>query len=110
MRRRGVDAIAVKERSDLEGRDEDEVLRIATAEHRVVVTNNVRDFAPLVEDFGLRGQTQFGVLFTDDDSFPRSADRVGQLILALVGFADGKQDDWLLDGCMYLPAASSRGV
>ncbi len=102
LRRRGVDVIAIKgERPDLEGRDDDEVLRIATAERRVVVTNNVRD-APLVESFALRGQTQFGVLFTDDETFPRSADRIGQLVLALAAFTTGKPEDWLLDGCMYL--------
>lgn len=65
LRPRGVDAMAVKgERPDLEGKDDDVVLRTASAERRVVVTNNVRDYAALVEDFGLRGETQFGVLFT----------------------------------------------
>ena len=66
-----MDAVAVKkERPDLEAKDDDVVLRTATVERRVIVTNDVRDYAPLVEDFGLRGETQFGVLFTDDDTFP----------------------------------------
>lgn len=66
-----------------------EVLRAATAEWRVVVTNNVRDYALLVEDFGLRGETQFGVLFTDDDTFPRSGQGVGLLIRSLAAFVAG---------------------
>lgn len=106
LRRRGVDAVAVKgERPELEGKDDGVVLRTATAERRVVVTNNVRDYAPLVEDFGLRGETQFGVLFTDDETFPRSDDRIGLLVRSLLTFVGGKQDDWLLDNCMYLPPA-----
>ena len=106
LRRRGVDAVAVKkERPGLQGKDDDEVLRAATAEHRVVVTNNVRDYAPLVEDLGLRGETQYGVLFTDDDTFSRSDEGIGLLVRSLEEFAEGKQDDWLFDSCMYLPPA-----
>ena len=57
LRRRAIDAIAVqRERPDLEGQDDDIVLRTATSEHRVVVTNNVRDYAPLVDEFGLRAR------------------------------------------------------
>jgi predicted nuclease of predicted toxin-antitoxin system len=49
LRKRDVDAVAVqKERPELEGQDDDVVLRTATVERRVVVTNNVRDCAPLV--------------------------------------------------------------
>lgn len=103
LRRRGVDAVAVKsDRHSLEGQDDREVLRAAAAEGRVVVTNNVRDYAPLVEGFGLRGETHSGVLFTDDDTFPRGEDGVGLLVRSLEAFATGKSDDWLLDSCMYL--------
>jgi len=106
LRRGGVDAVAVKEeRPDLEATDDDVVLRAATAESRVVVTNNVRDYAPLVEDFGLRGEIQFGVLFTDDETFPRSAEGIGLLVRSLATFVAGKEDDWLVDSCMYLPPA-----
>ena len=53
LRRRGVDAVATQnERPELEGQDDDVILRAATLERRVVVTNNVRDYAPLVEEFG----------------------------------------------------------
>ena len=57
---RAVDAVAItRDRAHLVGQDDDVILRGATAEGRVVVTNNVRDFAPLVEDFGLRGEQHF---------------------------------------------------
>lgn len=107
LRRLAVDAIAVKrERPDLEGQDDDVILRTASAERRVVVTNNVRDYAPLVEDFGLRGETHFGVLFTDDETFPRSDAGVGLLVRALAAFVEGAHDDDLVNSCMYLPRAT----
>lgn len=104
LRRRGVDAVAIqRERPDLEGQDDDVVLRIAAAERRVVVTNNVRDFAPLVEEFGLRGETHFGVIFTDDATFPRTHAGIGLIVRALAAFVQGTEDDDLLDSCLYLP-------
>ncbi len=106
LRRHAVDAVALqKERPDLEGQADREVLRAAAAEQRVVVTNNVRDYAPLIEDFGVRGETHFGVVFTDDDTFPRAEAGVGLLVRSLAAFATGKPDDWLIDSCMYLPSA-----
>lgn len=104
LRRRGVDAVAIQmEWPELEGQDDDAILRTATAERRVVVTNNVRDFAPLVEDFGLRGEMHFGVIFTDDATFPRTHAGVGLIVRALGAFVEGAPDDDLLNGCLYLP-------
>jgi predicted nuclease of predicted toxin-antitoxin system len=104
LRRRDVDAVAIQqERPDLEGQDDDHVLRTAAAERRVVVTNNVRDYAPLVEDFGLRGEPHFGVIFTDDATFPRTHAAIGMVVNALAIFVAGKPDDDLLNSCLYLP-------
>jgi predicted nuclease of predicted toxin-antitoxin system len=104
LTRRGVDAVAItKDRPGLVGQEDHVVLRRATIEGRVV-TNNVRDFVPLIEDFGLRGEPQYGVLFTDDSTFPRGESGVGLLVRSLEAFASGKADDWLLDSCMYLVA------
>jgi len=70
LRRRGVDAVAVqKERPDLEGQPDHELLRAAAAERRVVVTNNVRDYAPLIEDLGLRGEAH-GCLLREPQRSP----------------------------------------
>jgi hypothetical protein len=104
LRRRGVDAVAIqKERPDLEGHEDDVVLRAATVEGRAVVTNNVRDYASLVEDFGLRGETHFGVIFTDDTTFPRTHAGIGLIVRALAAFVEGAPDEELLNGCLYLP-------
>lgn len=104
LRRRDIDTVAVgRERPDLQGQDDDVVLRTAAAERRVVVTNNVRDYAPLVEDFGLRGETHCGVVFTDDATFPRSDAGIGLLVRALAAFARSTEDEDLMDSCLYLP-------
>lgn len=106
LRRRGVDAVAIqRERPDLEGEDDEVVLHSATAERRVVVTNNVRDYAPLVEEFGLRGELQFGVLFTDDETFPRSELGIGAIVRALAAFVAAAENEELLNSCRYLPQA-----
>ncbi len=109
LRRRGADAVAVqKERPDLAGQDDDVVLRTATLERRAVVANNVRDYAPLVEDFGLRGETHFGVIFTDDTMFPRTHAGIGLIVRALAAFVEGAPDDDPLNGCLYFRGTSSR--
>jgi hypothetical protein len=77
-------------------------MRAAIEERRVPVTNNVRDYAPLVEEFGLRGEAHFGVLFTDDATFPRTRGGIGSLVRALVAFQADSTDDEMLDGCQYL--------
>lgn len=104
LRQAGIDAIAIQqERPDLEGQEDDLVLRTASAERRAVVTNNVRDFAPLVEEFGLRGESHFGVVFTDDATFPRTQAGIAPMVRALAAFAREAPDDRLVDNCLYLP-------
>jgi len=102
LRRLGADAISLHERRELEGSSDEEVLRFAVVERRTLVTNNVRDYAPLVEAFGLRGETHFGVVFTDDATFPRTRDGIGSFVRALAALAAGTKDDGMLDGCQYL--------
>jgi predicted nuclease of predicted toxin-antitoxin system len=104
LRRREIDAVAVpRDRPELGGQDDAIVLRAAREERRVVVTNDVRDYVALVEDFGLRGESHFGVLLTSDFTFSRSKRAVGLLVNALETFAQDASDDELLDSCMYLP-------
>src|SRR5438552_655550 len=108
LRKLGLDVISIHDRPHLEGSSDEAVMRVAIAEHRVLVTNNVRDYAPLVEEFGLRGETHFGVVFTDDLSFPRTRAGIGLLVRSLVGFAAGTEEDDLVDGCQYLERDWSR--
>jgi hypothetical protein len=103
LRTRGVDAISVHERHELEGRPDREVLRAATGDRRVLVSNNARHFAPIVSEFGLKGEAHFGVILTDDATFPRSREGLGLLVRSLAAFAARRADDEMLDDCQFLP-------
>ena len=73
LRGRGHDAVAVKERADLIGLPDEDLLRAATADDRAVVTENVKDFAMLHQRLSASGQRHSGLVFTHPRRFPRSA-------------------------------------
>ena len=51
LRQRGHDVLALDERRDLEGIEDPEVLALAARERRILVTFNVRDFAPILRQW-----------------------------------------------------------
>ena len=67
----GHDAVAVKERPDLIGLADEDLFRVATAEGRAVVTENVRDFAVAHQRILAAGQRHSGVILSDARRFPR---------------------------------------
>ena len=68
----GHDAVAVKERPDLIGLADEDLFRVATAEGRAVVTENVRDFAVAHQRILVAGQRQHsGLILADARRFPR---------------------------------------
>ena len=73
LRSRGHDAIAVKERADLIGLTDEDLLRAATADGRSIVTENVKDFAALHRSISAAGHQHSGLVFTRPRRFPRSA-------------------------------------
>ena len=73
LRDRGHDAVAVKERADLIGLPDDDLLRAATADQRAVVTEDVKGFAVLHRRVVAAGQRHAGLVFTHPRRFPRSA-------------------------------------
>jgi uncharacterized protein with PIN domain len=62
LREAGYDVVAVAERKDLVGSTDSTVLKIATREGRAVVTNNIKDFRPLVAERLARGRTHGGLI------------------------------------------------
>jgi len=73
LRDRGVDAVSVHERPALEGEPSDRVvLRAATREGRVFVSNNAKHLVPIVDELALAGEMHLGVLITSDVTFPRT--------------------------------------
>ena len=80
----GIDAQAVTARDDLRGRDDTTVLRQATSEGRIVVTEDVNTFPQAIAAVPNRA----GVIFTDHERFPRTVAALPRLERALVDFAE----------------------
>ena len=72
LRDLGHDAVAVKERADLIGFPDEDLLRASTAEGRAVVTENVKDFAVLHRRITAEGRRHMGLVFTHPRRFPRA--------------------------------------
>jgi predicted nuclease of predicted toxin-antitoxin system len=83
LRSRGRDVVAARERVELHGLDDRELLARATAERRAIVTENVADFAELHRQSVVRGDPHAGLIFTSPRRFPRSRRAIGRLVRAL---------------------------
>jgi predicted nuclease of predicted toxin-antitoxin system len=62
LRRHGHDVRAVAEDAELEGLDDEQVLELATADGRILVTRNSRDFAPICRRWAEAGRDHVGVV------------------------------------------------
>lgn len=85
LRQRGHDVIAVAADATLRSMADQELLAWAVEHKRRIVTENVKDFRPLMAR--TPDHATYGVLFTSPRSFPRSRRAPGALIDAL--------DTWL---------------
>jgi hypothetical protein len=83
LRAHGHDAESVAGHPDRETRSDPEVLALARAGHRALVTNNLRDFRPLhVEAISPGGAGQFGMIFMPG-SYRRTRADTGKIVAAL---------------------------
>lgn len=83
LRSRGHDVASVAGHPDREARSDAEVLALARAEHRGVVTSNLRDFRPLhYEAIAPGGPGHFGMIFMPG-SYRRTRADSGRIIAAL---------------------------
>jgi Domain of unknown function (DUF5615) len=80
LRAPGHDVVAVADRPDLRSKSDQEVYAWASAGQRWLLTENVKDFRPIMLQAGPRG---CGLLFTSSRAFPRSRKDPGPLITAL---------------------------
>jgi predicted nuclease of predicted toxin-antitoxin system len=62
LRASGHDVRALQEEAEAEGMDDPDVLALATAETRIVVTRNSRDFAPLAREWAELGRPHAGII------------------------------------------------
>ena len=89
----GHDARALDSEIELEGFSDPEVLELAAAEGRVLVTANVRDFEPLLREWAGEGRSHAGVVLV-----PRSVrnESFGVLISGIERtIADAAQEEWV---------------
>ncbi|MGR7026375.1 DUF5615 family PIN-like protein [Geodermatophilus sp. URMC 62] len=84
LRIEGHDVLAVVELSDLIGREDAEVARWARDDGRVVVTENVVDFAPLDVD------AHAGLLLVNGRHWPRTPSGLPRLLPALRAWLDAR--------------------
>ena len=79
----GHDVVAVAERADLRSMTDDDLFAWSAADHRWLVTENVKDFRPIMLRALQAGGITAGLLFTSSRVFPRSRKNPGPLIDAL---------------------------
>ena len=83
LRARGRDVEAIKGNPLHEALSDGDVMELARAEHRAVVTSNVVDFRPLHHDaITPGGPGHFGIVFMAGD-YRRTRADVGRIVIAL---------------------------
>lgn len=87
LRTAGQDATTVSERG-LKGTDDEPLLELAASENRALLTNNARDFVPIVKRWATSGQEHCGLILTSDQRMPRSKHATGLCITILRGLMD----------------------
>jgi hypothetical protein len=83
LRDRGYDVIAVAESAELRALPDDELFVWAGDQDRRIVTENVKEFAPLRRQADESNRSGTTLLFTSSRTFPRSRRNPGPLIDAL---------------------------
>jgi hypothetical protein len=89
LRDLGQDVIAVAERGELRASDDD-VFAWAISQRRWLLTENVKDFRPILLRALQAGTATTGILYTSSRAFPRSRKNPGPLIQAIHA--------WMLNG------------
>ena len=82
LREQGFDVIHVCE-AGLEGKPDDEILRVAVEDHRAVVTFNIKDFVPLAIQCFEEGKEHYGVVVSSQISQGKLQRRVTNLLKKL---------------------------
>jgi len=67
----------------LAGQSDGSLLEAAVSQQRSLVTNNVRDFAPIAAEWAALGLAHYGLIFASDSTIPRSRNTIGIFVDAL---------------------------
>lgn len=85
LRRKGYDVISVHEGEKVSQPDH-EVLELAVAQRRAIVTYNIVDFEALAAQWFGRGLSHSGIVLVHEKTIPQRS--VGRLVRALAALAD----------------------
>jgi len=83
LRSRGHDVVAIKEHPEWQAKPDPDVVSLARAEQRAIVTNNVRDFRPLHAELVAAGKEGHAGMVFVPANVPRTKAATGQLVAAL---------------------------
>lgn len=83
LNRRGHDARAIHADAALRSLPDEQVLALATAESRILVTRNIHDFADLDRDWKLEGRVHGGIVYVAYATFPEDRSFIGAAVRAL---------------------------
>ena len=84
LREAGYDVQAIKrDRPELNGKPDHELVRRMATERRTIVTNDVDDFTTIHEQLLAAGQEHDGIVFTFDATMPRNKAAIPQWVQTL---------------------------
>jgi len=95
LREEGHDAVAISERAEWMALGDDDVIELARAQRRAVVTNNLRDYRPRAATAALPGgRGHHGMIFIPDSYRLRRADigAITEALLAQLAAHPGERD------------------
>lgn len=92
LRERGHDVVAAVE-VGWETEEDGVLLERCARDERALLTNNVRDSAPLPRHWQAEGRSHLGLIFTSDRSMPRGRDGIGRYVDALDALMQQHPDD-----------------
>lgn len=112
LRAAGYDVVAVVADPQLRAQPDSEVLRHAAASGRRIVTENIKDFRPLLQQAYASGDPAAPLLLVPPNRFPRGVGRRQDAIvkeisdwLDIAETADRPDEDWLIQRpCPQQPA------
>lgn len=103
LRKRGHDVEAVQGDVELEGRADPDLLRAASERARVLVADNVQDFARLHQRFARSGEAHAGILLVSPRRYPRAKGTIRKWVDGLEKFLNAHEGDPLESQSYWLP-------
>ncbi len=100
---RGHDVEAVQGNPELEGKTDPDLMRAAAERRRVLVTDNVQDFARLHQQVVRSGESHNGILLVSPRRYPRAKGTIRIWVDGLDKFIRGHDKDSLENQIYWLP-------